>query len=152
MEIPYSVALRLDSETFMLGYVLLTCAVFNDFSHKPSSSRFTHVNYKREISAFFASNIILAICFYLFKVWCTSPPLIVLFMSHAVAGFPFLKWLCLSLEVTVWSFSVCRNDPYRRETIYVACFIHTHKLAHTQFSKCDLSTFCPAKGFERLLC
>lgn len=45
MEIPYSVALRLDIETFMLGYVLLTCAIFNDFSHKPSSSRFTHVNY-----------------------------------------------------------------------------------------------------------
>lgn len=58
MEIPYSVALRLDIETFMLGYVLLTCAIFNDFSHKPSSSRFTHVNYKREISAFFASNIL----------------------------------------------------------------------------------------------
>lgn len=150
MEIPYFVALRLDIETFLLSYCLLTCAILT-VSLTSRALLGLHVYYKREISAFFASNIILAISFYLFKVWCTNPTLIVLFMSHAVAAsFPFFNGCVLSLEVTVRSILCVKmiliiKKPFSKPASFTQA--HTHS-----FLKCDLSTFYPAKGFKRLLC
>lgn len=104
----YFIALidTLDIRNNSVGLLIEVHHSKDDFSHKLTSSRFTHVYYKREKKcAFFASNIIVAISscprraslqptmVYLHRM------LIVLFMLHAVATFPsFFQWLCLSFS------------------------------------------------------
>lgn len=97
MEKPYFIALKLDIETFLL--LLIDLRHFKDnFSHKPTSSRSAHVYYKREKMCLFCfkyyhSHFFLPVQ----SVVYLHRTLIVLFMLHAVASFPFFNG-CVYLQ------------------------------------------------------
>lgn len=104
----------LDIQNNSFSFGLLRDHSKDDFCHKPTSSRFTHVYHKREKKcAFFASNIIChflsnlsKVCFSLTRHGLPSSYVDCTFYitcSCKFSSFFFLQWLCLSLEVAARS-------------------------------------------------